>query len=132
MNIITQFLNFVYQKVIKKSSKTKDTGPERAYERLLKKQGLRMNKDYFKQCPVGRCHVDFYIKPWNTLVEVNGCYPHCCKKCGFNTESYGIPAKQKRLQDFRRMLFLQSQGYEVKVVWQHDLFKKKTQHQGGK
>ena len=124
MNIITQLLRKVYQKVLKKSQKEKfkESGLEIQYERQLKETHVR----YKKQYQIGRCHVDFYLPDINTVVEINGCYAHCCQFCGFNTESYGIPADEKRMRDRARYSFLRSQGYNLMIIWQHQMFGHKT------
>lgn len=98
-------------------NKTKDTKPERMYEALLIQSGTK----YIKQFQIDRCHVDFFLPASKTVVEVYGCFAHQCYRCGFRNGAYGMTAQQKHEADERRIKFLQSKGYIVKVVWQHEL-----------
>lgn len=122
MNIIQRIFRKVHRKVTKKS-KTKDTSLELLYEQHLKQQHIR----YKKQYKIDRMHVDFYIPGQNLVVEINGCYAHCCQYCGFNDASYGIPADEKRMRDKRRYYVIKSKGYHLAVIWQHELFGRKTE-----
>lgn len=64
--------------------------------------------------PIGRYCVDFLVEGW-LVVEANGCWWHRCKECGYKDEI------RKRFRDSRRYRSLRSRGYEVVVIWEHDL-----------
>lgn len=99
-------------------TKTTDTSIEIFVAEFLRQVGIEFIHPY----KVGKFfEADFYIPVTNTILEVNGCYWHCCEKCGFNE---GIPdksAEQKRLSDKRRYGYFAKQGYKVSVIWEHDI-----------
>ena len=70
---------------------------------------------YIRQYTVGNCLVDFYIPEKNLLLEINGCWWHCCEQCGH------ADIDDKRQKDIKRQYFLRSQGYNVYSLWEHDL-----------
>jgi very-short-patch-repair endonuclease len=63
---------------------------------------------------IGQYTVDFLVQGW-LVVEVNGCWWHRCKQCGLKDDV------RARFRDQRRYRSLRSRGYEVAVVWEHDL-----------
>lgn len=63
---------------------------------------------------IGNYTVDFLVDDW-LVIEVNGCYWHRCKACGIKDDI------RARFRDARRYRSLRSKGYEVAVVWEHDL-----------
>ena len=65
-------------------------------------------------------HPDIFIKP-NICIFADGCYWHGCPKCkpGHN--------EHKRLKDKRITKELQSQGYTVIRLWEHDIKKDKVE-----
>lgn len=99
------------------SKNTKDTKPELLFEELLKERNI----EYLKQYQIGYCHVDFFLPKQNCVIEIFGCYSHCCIECGFNDNSYGVSAFDVRLRDEKRIQYLISFKYDVKIIWQHQL-----------
>lgn len=96
-----------------KAMRPKDTDIEAFVARQLTGEGI----SYEPQKRVGRYVVDFLISDQNRIVEVNGCFWHGCEQCGFST-----PRDLKRREhDGKRIAFLESKGYIVTVLWQHDL-----------
>lgn len=70
-----------------------------------------------KEKPIGKCHVDIFIPP-RTIIELNGCYWHCCEQC------YRLPSdkqKQYRIRDVKRHSFLKSKGFDLIVIWEHEI-----------
>jgi len=58
---------------------------------------------------------DFIDEKNKKIIEVCGCYWHCCSKCGHH---HNIEQRQKdasRVKKFKRL------GYSVLVVWEHEL-----------
>ncbi len=107
------FANFVKAGREAAREQISDTKPERIVEEVLKFLG----SPYEKQKRIGLCTVDFFIPETNTVLEVMGCYWHACKQCGYESENH----EKRREQDRRRRAFLESQGYTVEYVWEHEL-----------
>lgn len=70
---------------------------------------------FVAQKQLGPFRVDFFIPDLRQVIEVNGCYWHACKKCGFD-DPFG-----HRQRDSRKLSWLKKQGYTVVVIWAHDL-----------
>ena len=85
-------------------------------ERFVATFFQQVGVEYIQQYKIGAFTVDFYLPNSNTVVEVNGCYWHRCKKCGFNDDP-----ENKRLSDKRRYGALMERGYRVRVIWEHDI-----------
>lgn len=90
---------------------TKDTTLEKIIEESLKSDGV----EYTKQHQVSYYQCDFYIPSTNTIIEVNGCFAHRCPVCGWNEHN----AEEIRAKDKRKIDYLLSKGYTVKVIWEH-------------
>jgi len=86
--------------------------PEEAVAAWLDGQGIV----YERQKRIGWYRVDFYISTENRIIEVNGCYWHCCEQCGYDNAHLG-----KHEKDTKRYEYLRGKGYTVEVVWEHDL-----------
>lgn len=70
--------------------------------------------EYIQQYEVSLTHVDFYIPSRHLIIEVYGCYWHQCELCGH-------PDLGKRTADMQRQYFLRSQGYDLYILWEHDM-----------
>lgn len=70
--------------------------------------------EYIHQYEVDMNHVDFYVPSRNLIIEVYGCYWHQCELCGH-------PDLGKKQIDLRRQYFLRSQGYNLFILWEHDM-----------
>lgn len=88
---------------------------ENYYAQQLDMQGII----YERQKRIGWYRVDFYVPATNTVIEVNGCYWHCCEVCGYTNKHKG-----KQEADEKRYAYLRGKGYTVAVIWEHDLPKK--------
>ncbi len=64
---------------------------------------------------IHRFVVDIFIPVLNLVLEVNGCFWHQCVQCGY-TDKYGV-----RARDEERRKELVQMGYEVQVIWEHEL-----------
>lgn len=99
--------------------KSKRTRPEMVFHNILKG-----NKVRHKMWPDMYGHPDVLIYPY-TLVFVNGCFWHGCKRhfrmpqsnTSFWKNKIRNNAKRQRkvINDYRK------NGYRVIVVWEHDL-----------
>lgn len=87
---------------------------ENYYAEQLDAQGVT----YERQVKIGWYQVDFYIESENRIVEINGCWFHCCEECGFNE----YPGKREK--DAKRYAYLRRKGYIVEVIWEHDMPRK--------
>jgi very-short-patch-repair endonuclease len=77
---------------------------------------------YERQKRIGRYYVDFYVPSQNLVIEVQGCFWHACEQCGHTKHII------KRKSDAIRKETLQSKGYTVQVLWEHDLRKEMKQY----
>ena len=80
---------------------------------ILESRGISLKE----QVPIDRVVVDFLDESTNTVYEMFGCYYHGCKACGFNND---WQQKQRYKDGFRKRL-LRSLGYNVVIVWEHEL-----------
>ena len=109
-----------HKEKLRKAMLGKHNGPERfpftntlielKLQDWLKKQGILFETNY----PIlGR--PDIFIKP-NICIFADGCYWHKCPECGFED-------KVKTEKDLRITRELQTQGYTVIRIWEHDINK---------
>lgn len=63
----------------------------------------------------GKFVVDFFVAEWNTVIEVNGCYWHGCRACGFA----GMP--KNRMTDPGRYAYIKACGYNLEVIMEHEI-----------
>ncbi len=59
---------------------------------------------------------DGYLPGINMVIEVDGCYWHGCKDCGFDN-----PSKQEA--DRQKDEHYSNHGYRVLRIWEHDVLK---------
>lgn len=107
------FANFIQAGQEAAKTFISDTGPERIVEEFLNFFG----KTYEKQKRIGLCTVDFFLPDESTVVEVMGCYWHACEQCGYTGEKSEV----RRQKDRKRKEFLESQGFKVQCIWEHEL-----------
>ena len=58
---------------------------------------------------------DFINKSKKQIIEIFGCYWHCCKKCGHKN------IDNQRQKDALRISKFEELGYSVLVIWEHEL-----------
>lgn len=63
-----------------------------------------------------RLEPDFLIPEEHTVIEVNGCWVHGCEEC-HGGQGFAV----KRWKDAVRSDALQRAGYQVEVIWEHEL-----------
>ena len=59
---------------------------------------------------------DLYLPEFNTLVEINGCYWHACQRCFPKSRR-----KAQRVRDRQKLAVYYELGYNVLVLWEHDI-----------
>jgi len=63
---------------------------------------------------------DFINEETKQIIEVFGCYWHCCKKCRYPNKD------RQRQNDSSRISKFKALGYSVFVIWEHDLKERNT------
>jgi len=91
--------------------RSRETVPEKQMEKMFRDADVA----YVKQFRIFKYSVDFYLPEHNIVVEVNGCWWHRCKRCGFKDDA------RARFRDGRRWRSIRSRGFELVVVWEHEL-----------
>jgi len=63
------------------------------------------------------------IRGKKKIIEGYGCYWHACKKCGHENIILfdGTTANEIIRRDYRRLSALKSKGYDILVIWEHEL-----------
>lgn len=89
------------------------TGLEKAVYAMLKAEGI----SFVREKLIGRCHVDVFIEP-RTIIELQGCYWHGCAAC---TKKLTKEQKEWQNRDGRRHYILRKLGYDVVVIWEHEV-----------
>lgn len=88
-----------------------NTSIEQTVARRLTAQGTV----FVSQKLLGPFVVDFFIPSTRQVIEVNGCYWHSCPQCGLQ----GPTGATER--DARKAHWLENHGYNVLVIWEHEL-----------
>jgi G:T-mismatch repair DNA endonuclease (very short patch repair protein) len=86
------------------------TKPERAIHTELTKLGIGFESEYLindKFC------VDIFVAAFNLIIYIDGCYWHAC--------STHFPNAQKPRSDNARIPYLTKCGYNVEIIWEHDI-----------
>lgn len=96
------------------------TSPERKIHNLLKGWKVR-----HRMHPKMKGSPDIILKDSKAVVFVHGCFWHRCARCYRESKSrreYWIPKIEKNAErDRRDAKILKSQGFNVIIVWEHDL-----------
>ena len=91
------------------SARKGDTKPELAVKDMLDDLGIVYEHPFDVN---GRFLVDFYLPAYNAVIEVDGCYWHKCRECGYG---------DGRGRDRSRNAYLRACGYLLMVIKEHDL-----------
>lgn len=92
---------------------TLPTKPEKTIHDELIKLGLDFKSEYLinnKFC------VDVFIPNYNLIIYIDGCYWHACP--------VHFPNSQKPKSDNARIPYLTKCGFNVEVIWEHDIKKR--------
>ena len=68
----------------------------------------------------GKALVDFYLPFRNLIIEVDGCYFHCCSLCH---PTFSEGRDEKIAMDRERESYLKSEGFNLLRYWEHDIYK---------
>lgn len=83
-------------------------------EKITENFFVANNIQYESQIIIGNYIVDFILPQSMTIVEIDGCYWHKCKECGYDNEPF-LEKQEKRDS------LLKKQGYTVLHLKEHDL-----------
>lgn len=104
-----------------RSRRNRDT--ELLFASLLRKNGIWGWRRHPKI--VGR--PDFLFRKQRVAVFIDGCFWHCCRKCGNmpanNREFWEKKLGQNRIRDRFVTKTLKSKGWRVLRIWEHELRK---------
>lgn len=92
----------------------KPSKPELIIQKLLTELGITFVSEHIindKFC------VDIYIPECNLVIFIDGCYWHACE--------YHYPNAKKPQTDNARIPYLTKCGYNVEIIWEHDISKGK-------
>lgn len=98
---------------IKNGNKWKESGPEIKFKLFLEEKHI----EFEQQVHMLGYIIDFYIPSKNVIVEIHGCHWHGCDQCGFNKKWH----IQKRKEDLVREETIRNAGYNLKIIWEHEL-----------
>lgn len=103
-----------------------NTAPERILRSALQKAGLRFHKDR-RPVPEMRCTADVVFPRQKVCVFVDGCFWHGCLlhfKCPKTNAAWWEEKIQATVErDKRQTKLLESLGWKVVRVWEHDILK---------
>jgi len=99
---------------IRKYNRKRDPSSlEKTVYQMLEAEGI----PFIREKTIGRLHVDILLAP-KTVVELQGCFWHGCLVCSrkpTRTQQVAI------VKDARREYVLRKQGYDVVIIWEHDV-----------
>lgn len=105
------------------AQRERDTEPERALRKELHACGLRFRL-HRHEVPGTRRTVDIVFGPARVAVDVRGCFWHGCEAHGTwpktNADWWKAKITQNRDRDADTVQRLQSAGWLVVVVWEHE------------
>lgn len=98
--------------------------PERILRSALRKHGLRFRKNY-RPNTAFRCKADIVFLRQKVCVFVDGCFWHACPKHfrtpKTNSAWWNEKASANKRRDRLVTSFLESHGWVVLRVWEHDV-----------
>ncbi len=105
--------------------KGKGTKPELWLRKQLWASGVRGYRVNYKDLP-GK--PDIVFTKYKLAVFINGCYWHGCETCGWKPPKHNVDywvnkITRNRQRDVTNQLALESMGYAVLTLWEHDLKK---------
>ena len=72
---------------------------------------------FTREKAIGRMHVDICLAD-KVVIELQGCFWHGCLVCTKNPSTEQKAAMRK---DARRIAVLRRKGYDVVLIWEHDV-----------
>lgn len=103
--------------------KGQETKPEMLLRKALFSLGARGYRKNYKKLP-GKPDIVFTKK--KVAIFINGCFWHGCEACGWkppkhNTAYWSNKIMKNKERDAKKAVTLRELGYEVLVVWDHEL-----------
>lgn len=74
--------------------------------------------EWERQYPIGPYQVDFASPFSKRVLEVNGCFWHCCPECNLCSEEM---MRSTHARDERKIGYLTSRGWNVELLWEHNI-----------
>lgn len=78
--------------------------------------------NYKRLIKIGFYVVDFVDELNKIIVEIQGCWHHCCKKCYPHGAKYKMQ-KQSLKTDKSKNTYLTKRGWKIIYIWEHDIRK---------
>jgi G:T-mismatch repair DNA endonuclease (very short patch repair protein) len=88
------------------------TKPEKAIHTELTKLGVKFDAEHLIN---GKFCVDVFVPDYNLIIYIDGCYWHACH--------IHCPNAKKPSYDNARIPYLTKCGYNVEIIWEHDIEK---------
>lgn len=102
---------------------SKDTKPELMVRRYLYHLGYRYRKNYDKLPG----HPDIYLKKYNTVIFINGCFWHAHTNCKYfnipksNIEFWTSKFERNKARDLEKKDQLEMLGIKVITIWECEI-----------
>ena len=96
----------------------KPSGLEKTLMDWFDQDGIKYKTEF----PIGTnpvCHADFLLGK-RTVIEAHGCFWHGCRICEHKLDPWQLTRHKK---DGARYDFFIKQGYDVVVIWEHEVDK---------
>lgn len=97
-------------------NKGKETTIEVWFEELLNKHAVKFKK----QKAVRYLNYDFFLSDFNLLVEIQGCYFHCCNLCYPEGPKNDLQRGNLKKNEVKRGV-AKSKNYDLWEVWAHEI-----------
>jgi len=91
------------------------TKPEKQVIQILKSLLSDIKYVGDGKCWKNGMNPDFIDEDKNQIIEVYGCFWHCCRKCGHHNRNRIRQKDASRIKNFKKL------GYSVLIVWEHEL-----------
>jgi G:T-mismatch repair DNA endonuclease (very short patch repair protein) len=107
---------------------SKETKPEKLVREYLENKNIK----YYQNLPMfRRYYVDFYLKDYKTIIEVNGDYWHSNPKIySDNKKTLNEFQEYKIQKDIDRENYIRSKGYNIYVIWECDIYENLEYYMG--
>lgn len=106
-----------------RTQRRRDTRPELELRRELHQRGLRYRVDH-KVLNEGRRRHDVVFRRARLVVEVRGCFWHCCPVHGSSPKANSAWWREKLARNVARdeesESMLGAAGWRLLVIWEHD------------
>lgn len=111
--------------MLKRSPKAWISKIERVVVDYLKENNIELKH---QKTIIDKYKVDIYIEKLNLIIEVYGCYWHCCNECNIPTIS---KEKQKSKNDYdeKRINEMKEAGYNILIIHEHNIHKSENYKQ---